>query len=155
MEEDYFLDRPLPHVLRAVLGGAGLFAIVIPVWEFRHVFLHPGWISIFFGFLTLGAWSVGGAFVAAAVVGEDQRWRVGEAEIEIERRNLFRAFSTRLLPGDVVDTAIRETEWDSRANSFGVVLTTRDGVEFETAGFERRANAEAVERRLRRVLRLA
>jgi hypothetical protein len=154
MEDDFCLNRPLPHVLRVVLGGVGLLAIVAPAWEFRHAFLHPSLLSLFFAFLTLGAWTVGGAFVAGAVVGEDQRWRVGEAEIEIERRNLFRRWTTCLRPGDVVDTAIKETEWDSSPNTFAVALTTRDGVTFETAGVEKRANAEAVERRLRGVLHL-
>lgn len=154
MEDDFCLDRPLPHLLRAVLGGAGLFAIVAPVWEFRQAFLHPGWFSLFFGFIALGAWSVGGAFVAMAVVGEDQRWRVGEAEIEIDRCNLFRRWTTRLRAGDVRETSIRETEWDSAPHTFGVVLTTRDGASFETAGVEKRANAEAIERRLRRVLKM-
>ncbi|WP_424361902.1 hypothetical protein [Methylocystis parvus] len=155
MEDDFYLDRPLPHVLRAVLGAVGLLAILAPAWEFRHAFLHPGWFSLFFGVITLGAWAVGGSFLLIAVVGEDQRWRVGEAEIEIERRNLFRRWTTRLRPGDVVETAIKETEWDSRANTFGVALTTRDGATFETAGAEKRATAEAIERRLRQALGLA
>lgn len=136
------------------MGGVGLFSIVAPAWEFRHAFLHPGLVSLFFGAITLGAWAVGGAFLGIAVVGEDQRWRVGEAEIEIERRNLFRRWTSCLRSGDVVETSIKETEWDSGPNTFGVVITTRDGASFETAGFEKRANAEAVERRLRGVLHL-
>ncbi len=154
MEDELNLDRPLPHALRAVLGTVGLFSIVTPAWEFRQAFLHPGWFSLFFAIITLGVWAVGGVFVAMAVAGEDQRWRVGDAELEIERRNLFRRWTTRLDPGDVVATAIKETEWDSGPNTFGVVLTTRDGATCETAGVDLPAKAEAIERRLRRVLGL-
>lgn len=152
--EKLSLDRPFSHVLRAVLVIAGLFVIMAPAWEFRRTFLHPGWLSLFFGFITLGAWFVGGALVAGAILGEDQRWRVGEAEIEIERRRLFGRQTARLSRGDVVATCIKETEWDSRANTFGVVLTTRDGATFETAGVDKPEQAEAIERRLRKTLGL-
>lgn len=75
MEDDdiFYLARPMPYGLRLFLGAAGLFSIVAPAWELRHTFLHPGWASLFFLVILLGAWSVGGSFVAAAVLGEEQR----------------------------------------------------------------------------------
>ncbi len=142
-------------MLRAILGAVGLLAIVAPAWDFRRAFLHPGWHSLFFGVITLGAWAVGVGGVWAAAFGEDQRWRVDDGEIEIARRNLFRRWTTRLRSSDIAEISISETEWDSRANTFGVVLTLRDGARFETAGVETCADAEEIERRLRAALGLA
>lgn len=153
--DDFPLSRPLPFLLRVVLGAAGVFVIVAPAWEFRGAFVRPGWISLFFAALLLGAWAVGGAFVMAAIFGEDQRWRVKDGEIEIARKALFRERTTIVRGADVVTTRIRQTAWDSGPETFSVVIALRNGEEFETAGFEKRANAEALEARLRARLQLA
>jgi len=151
---EYRFHRPLPTALRIILAAAGLFAIGAPAWEFRHAFLHPNLASLFSGAITLGAWAVGGAFVAGALFGEDQRWRVGQGEIGIERRNAFRRWSTRILATDIRGVTIEKTEWDSGPDTFGVVLTLHDGSRFETPGVEKRANAEEIERSLRGALGL-
>jgi hypothetical protein len=148
------VTRPLPLLLRIFLASIGLFAIVAPAWEFRTVFLHPGWITLFFGAIVLGAWSVGVGFVAAAIYGEDQSWRLRDGEIEIRRSNLWRSWTTLVRAADIRETTIKESEWDSGPNSFCVVLRLVNNEAFETRGFEKRANAEKLEARLRATLHL-
>jgi hypothetical protein len=156
MEEDdiFYLTCPMPQAVRLLLGGAGLFAIVTPAWEFRHAFLHPSWFSLFFVVILLGAWSVGGGFVMAAIMGEEQRWRVGDSRIDIARRNFWRSWVTTVRGPDVSGTKIKETEWDSGPKSYSVVLRLVTGETFESPGFERRENATALEARLRERLHL-
>ena len=153
-DEDFFLTRPMPYWLRFFFGAAGLFAIVTPAWEFRRAFLHPGWFSLFFAAILLGAWFVGGAFVAAAILGEEQRWRVGDGRIDIARRTFLRKWTTTVSGSDVCATTIRETGWDSGPDTYSVVLRLATGEEFESPGFEKRENATALEARLRERLHL-
>lgn len=153
-DEEFTLVRPMPLALRLMLAAAGLFAIIMPAWEFRQVFLHPTWLSLFFAVITLGAWSVGGAFVAAAIFGEDQRWTVRDGEIEIARRAPWRASAAVIRGADVSVMSIEETSWDSGPNTYSVALRLRGGEKFETPGFEKRDNAQELETRLRQRLHL-
>ncbi|PPD42709.1 MAG: hypothetical protein CTY15_11720 [Methylocystis sp.] len=156
MEEDdiFYLMRPMPHGMRILLGAAGLFCIVTPAWEFRHAFLHPGWFSLFFAVILLGAWSVGGSFVAAAILGEEQRWRVADGRIDIDRRNLCRSWVTTVHGPDVSATTVKEIGWDSGPDTYSVVLGLVSGEEFESPTFEKRENATMLETRLRERLHL-
>lgn len=152
--ETFELRRPMPLLLRLVLGGFGMFAIVMSAWDLRHAFIRPGWHSLFFGVIMLGAWSVGGAFVALAIFSEAQRWVVRDGEIEIFRGTLWRKWSSVIRRADIVAMSVREIEWDSRANSFSVVLRSKSGETFETPDFEKRESAIDMEMRLRRRLEL-
>lgn len=145
---EFALTRPLPLFLRLPIGAAGLFAIVMPVWEFRQAFLHPGLASLFFAVIVLGAWSVGGAFLYGALYGEDQRWRIEGGKITVERKNIFRQWTTILRPADISHVSIVERDSDSGPNLFCVRLETQAGEAFETAGFEKRENAEALKSQL-------
>lgn len=145
---EFALTRPLPLFLRLPLGAAGLFAIVMPAWEFRHAFLHPGAASLFFAAIVLGAWAVGFFFVHAALYGEDQCWRIEGAKIVVERKNIFRQWTTILRAADVRQISIVEQNRDSGPNLFCVRLETYAGDAFETAGFEKRENAEALKSQL-------
>lgn len=153
--EEFALARPCPHFLRILFGAAGAFAILMPVWEFRHAFLHPGWHSLFFGAITLGAWSVGVPFLIFSIFEEEQNWRVENGRITIARRNLHRSWTTVLRAGDILDTAIEERDREAGPNIFEVVLRTTAGEAFVTQGFEKRANAEELEARLRASLGLS
>lgn len=152
--ETFELRRPMPLLLRLVLGGFGMFAIVMSAWDLRHAFIRPGWHSLFFGVIMLGAWFVGGAFVAIAIFGEAQRWVVRDGEIEIFRRTLWRKWSSVIRGADIAAISVREIEWDSRADSFSVVLRSKTGEAFETPEFEKREDAIDLETRLRRRLEL-
>lgn len=147
--DEFSITRPRPLFLRIMFGAGGLFTIVVPAWEFRQAFLHPGWLTLFFGLMTLGAWWVGSVFVAASLFDEDQRWQVRHGEIEIKRQNALRQWTTIIRAADVRATTIKETSWDSGPDTFSVVLNLYNGERFETNDYEKRDNAVALEARLR------
>jgi hypothetical protein len=98
-----------------------------------------------------GEW--GATFLAAAIVGEAQRWQFRNGALILFRRTLLWRRSETIRGDDVERTEIREVEWDSRANTFSVVLRLKTGTEFETPDYETRAAAEAAKGRIARALR--
>ena len=67
---------------------------------------------------------------------------------------MWRKWSSVIRRADIVAMSVREIEWDSRANSFSVVLRSKSGETFETPDFEKRESAIDMEMRLRRRLEL-
>jgi hypothetical protein len=150
------LRNDVPPVMRAVVGALGAFCIVMPAWEFRHAFLSPSILTLFFGAIVLGAWSVGGMLVKAALFGYAQRWRLKPGLVEIERRAPLRSDTLAVRPHDVARTEIITHTWESRENSYTVAVHLRDGRRLDAPTvYNDRAAAEALETRLRRALRLA
>jgi hypothetical protein len=140
--------------VRLFLGAAGLFCILTPTLDLREAILQPAWWTLFVGTIIIGAWCVGGIFLAAAVIGETQRWQFRDGELVLSRTSLLRRTKETIRSSDVERTEIREVEWDSRANSFSVVLRLKSGTEFETPDYTTRAAAEAMQGRIARALRL-
>ena len=154
--EDGALDfeRSLPMPMRLFLGAAGLFCILAPTFDLGGAILQIGWWTPFFLTILVGAWSVGGIFLAAAIIGETQHWRFRNGELVLSRRTLLWRKTEIIRNADVERTEIREIEWDSRANSFSVVLRLKSGAEFETPDCSTRSAAEAMEGRIGRALHL-
>ena len=139
--------------MRFVLGAAGVFCILAPTFDLGRVLLPIGWWTLFAGAILLGAWFVGGILLAAAIMGETQHWQFRDGELILSRKSLLRR-SIEIIRGiDVERTEIREVEWDSRANTFSVVLRLKAGVEFETPDYTTRDAAESLKERIGRVLR--
>ena len=152
--EAFEFERLLPMPMRLFLGAAGLFCILMPTWDLGRAILQIGWWTPFFLVILVGAWSVGGIFLAAAIIGETQHWRFRDAELTLSRRTLLWRKTEIIRNEHVERTEIREIEWDSRANSFSVVLRLKSGVEFETPDCSTRSAAEAMEGRIGRALQL-
>ena len=150
--EGFELERQLPLPMRFVLGALGLFCIIAPALDLGRAFLQIGWWMLFVGIIVLGAWVVGAIFLAAAVLGETQHWQFGNGELVLSRKSLLTRSIQTIRAGDVDRTEIRETEWDSRANTFSVVLRLRSGREYETPDYETRDAAEAMRTRIARAL---
>ena len=152
--EAFRLERTLSMPLRLFLGAAGLFCILTPTFDLRAGFLQLGWWTFFVGTIVVGAWVVGGVFLAAAVIGETQRWDFRGGELALSRASLLWRTTEIIRGSDVERTEIREVEWDSRANSFSVVLRLKSGAEFETPDYDTRDAAEAMRGRITRALQL-
>ncbi len=150
--EAFELERQLSMPVRLVLGAAGLFCILMPAIDLRRAILEPGWWTPFFAAIILGAWAVGGIFLAAAIIGETQRWQFRNRELILTRRTLLWRTAETIRGKDVERTEIREVEWDSRANSFCVVLRLKNGAAFETPDCDTRDAAEAILVRISRAL---
>ncbi len=151
--ESFEFERLLPLPMRIFLGAAGLFCVLTPTYDLGRVVLQIGWWTPFVGAILIGAWGVGATFLAAAIVGEAQRWQFRNGALILFRRTLLWRRSETIRGDDVERTEIREVEWDSRANTFSVVLRLKTGTEFETPDYEMRAAAEAVKVRIAQALR--
>jgi len=150
--EPFELERRLPTPMRFVLGAVGLFCILAPTFDLGRVLIQIGWWTPFFAAIVLGAWVVGGIFLAAAIMGETQHWRFETGELILSRKSLLARSIEIIRPVDVEKTEIREVEWDSRANTFSVVLRLKRGAEFETPDYDTRDAAEAMKARIGGVL---
>jgi hypothetical protein len=150
----FHFERTLPMPMRLLLGAAGLFCILTPTLDLREAILQLGWWTPFFGVIIAAAWCVGGIFLAAAIIGETQRWHFRDGELILSRNSLVRRTTELIRAGDVERTEVREVEWDSRANSFSVVVRLKTGVEFETPDYGTRGAAEAMQDRIARALHL-
>lgn len=147
-------ERTMPPALRAFLAAAGMLCVILPTWELRQALLQPGWWTLFFGVIILGAWSVGGAFLAAAVFGERQSWRFQSGTLIIERRSLIRTQHEHIRAAQVKQIEVCAIEWDSRPETYCVQLTTSAGLSFGTPDTPRREDAEALANRIRVELRV-
>jgi hypothetical protein len=147
------LERRLPIPMRFVLGAAGLFCIVAPTFDLGRVFLQIGWWTPFVGVILIGAWAVGAIFLAAAIMGETQHWQFRDGELILSRKSLLKRSTETIRSVDVERTDIREVEWDSRANTFSVLLRLKSGKEFETPDYDTRDAAETMKGRIGQALR--
>lgn len=141
-EAPYDFDRPMPMAIRLLLIAAGLFCILMPAYEFRHVFLHPSLLTLFFGAITLGAWSVGSSFVFAGIAGADQTWRFADGRLTIQNRNLMRQWQLVVTSRDIIQSFVRDNDSDSGPNTHSVVLQLQDGTNLDTHGLDTPEAAE-------------
>jgi uncharacterized membrane protein YdbT with pleckstrin-like domain len=153
-DETFEFERALPMPMRFFLCAAGLFCFLMPAVDLGHVGLQLGWWTPFLWTIIGGAWIVGGVFLATAIAGETQHWSFRNGALTLSRKSLLRRTTEIVRHRDVNGTEIREITWDSRANSFSVVLRLESGAEFETPDYDSRADAEALEARILRALRL-
>jgi uncharacterized membrane protein YdbT with pleckstrin-like domain len=151
--EVFELERQLPLPMRFVLGALGLICILAPALDLGRAFLQMGWWTLFVGIIVIGAWCVGAFFIAAAIFGETQHWQFGNSELVLSRKSLLTRSTQTIRSSDVERTEVREVEWDSRANSFAVVVRLKSGREFETPDYDTRDAAEAMKARIGRALR--
>ncbi len=153
-------DQDCPLVLEAFANGfkrgfllvVGLIAIILPTYELRHAFTRIDVLTLFFGVIVLGAWSVGGIFVVGAIVGAHQRWFFDADGVTIERSSLIARRSNRYIGADITRTEIRENTYDTREPTFTVLMFTRDGQEHQTPERSSRAAAERLQRGIDRRL---
>jgi hypothetical protein len=122
-------DIPNPPFQRALLGAAGLFAIIIaPVELWRGVW-PLNLTTPFFAFLILGAWSVGGAFVWAGLLTPAVDLRMDRESLTVDRTYLWG--STReVTPARMVTSIAVEvsTSSDGPDTYCAVIRTLRGGV---------------------------
>lgn len=145
-EADPFrIERPFHVVVRLAMAGAGLFCIVVPAWELRFAFFEFGWWTIFFGVIVAGAWSVGIPFLMSAVLGDSETWTFDDGALCVARVSPWRRRRVDVFrAADIARTEIRTIGWDSRADSYSVVLHVRSGERLETPDYEAVAKAEEV-----------
>ncbi len=149
IEPPYDFDRPMPWPIRLMLACAGLFSIIMPAYEFRHVFFHPSLLTVFFAAITLGAWTVGGSVLLAAVAGAGQKWRFADGKLTVSNQNLFKHWDIAVTGSAIVESNVRTNDSSDGPDTYSIVLQLKDGTKLETHGLD---TPEAAERFHQRIL---
>jgi hypothetical protein len=152
-EGDGFVLRDRHHPLkRAVFGLAGLFAVVMPVWDFWEAFRAPSALSLFFGVIVLGAWAVGGMLLGGALTGDDTELRLDAGRLTLRRKNPLREKSEPLALEDVVKVEVRAHDWESQPETFSVAVRLGSGKTVGSNDYKTRAAVEAIVARIEAAL---
>ena len=133
---------------RGLLGAFGLFALVMPAWDFRDILFQPSLLVLPFWAILLGAWSVGGLFLSGALLADDVDLTVTPGGATLDLRNPLRHVTRSLRPGDLADVSVRTVEWDSSADTYVAEVTLANGRKLASGDFTRRELAENLARRL-------
>lgn len=133
---------------RGLLGAFGLFALVVPVWEFRDILLQPSLLVLPFWVILIGAWGVGGLFLAGALLADDVDLRIAPDGITLDLRNPLRHSQRSLRAEEVAEVTVRTVVWDSSADSYVAEVRLADGRRLSSGDFTRRELAEDLARRL-------
>jgi hypothetical protein len=149
------IERPYHGLSRVLMAGAGLLCIVMPAWEFRFALREIGWWTLFFGTIVAGAWSVGIPFLISSVFGDSETWTFREGELHVERSSPWRGRRSEVVgSSDVAHIEIRTIEWDSRPDSYSVMLHLRSSGRLETPDYGTFAKAKAIRAEIRQRLRM-
>lgn len=146
---DIQLHAPHGPVARLIFAALGAAVIALVLHDLGRALWPVGWWSVFFAVVVFGSCSVGTVFLMASVFGEDVRWTLRAREMRVERQSLFRKRIDIVRPGEVTGTEIKPHEWDSRPDSFSVVIHLRSGRKLDTPDVGSRERAEALEAEIR------
>ena len=116
-----------PPVLRVVLGLFGLFAILYPAWDLRHALWPVSWWTAFFGFIILGAFSVGSMFLASAILGRESVFALEDGLLKVDQASPFGRWHVELTSRDILRTEIVTHVWDSGPDTYSLKLHLADG----------------------------
>jgi len=144
------LNSAFPGWARLLAGAGGLFAIWIITRELGPAFTSFGWYTVFFGVIAIGGSAMGALFLLAGLFGESASWTITEDELRIETRTPFARRLHSAKRGDLVETSIREHEWDSRATTFSVAIKLASGAAFDSPDFADIERAQSLAAELRR-----
>jgi hypothetical protein len=145
-------DAQIPWAWRVVLALVGLGVAGVTTWELRHALLQPGWWTVFFGAIILGAWSVGGQALWTAFLAESVSWRVEPGAIRLRRRSPFREVLEVIRARDIRAIEVTQSTLDPEDGKFHVAIHRTRGPVLRTPEHGTRDDASATAARLRALL---
>jgi len=147
--QDIQLRAPYGPAARIFFGAMGAAVIVVVLYELGRALWPIGWWSPFFAIIVCGACWIGFKCLTAAIAGEDVICTVGNNEMRFDRHSLLRDRVEIVRPGDVLTTAIKVHDWESRPDTYGVQIRLRSGEILETPEVDSRARAETLQAEIR------
>lgn len=148
------IERTVPPHVRLAMAAIGLFALALPVWEYREALLHPAWNAAGPLAVTAAAWAIGGFFIATAVLGDAQRWRFEGARLTVERRSLLRRAARTYRPDEIASVDLYRERHRKGSDTFLVRLTLVSGDKLETSPYKTAAEGQQMEAKIRLALDL-
>jgi hypothetical protein len=147
--QDIQLRAPYGPIARITFGGLGAAIIAIVLYELGPVLWPVGWWSLFFAIIVGGACWIGFKCLMAAIAGEDVIFTLGSNEMRFDRTSLLRDRVEIVRPGDVLITAIKVHDWESRPDTFSVQVRLRSGEMLDTPEVDSRTRAETLQAEIR------
>jgi hypothetical protein len=147
--QDIQLRAPHGPVARAVFGVTGAAIIAVVLYELGRALWPIGWWSPFFAIIVCGACWIGFKCLMAAIAGEDVIFTLSDNEMRFDRSSLLRDRVEIVRPGDVLMTAIKAHDWESRPDTFSVQVRLRSGEILETPEVDSKARAETLQAEIR------
>lgn len=126
----------------------GLVCLCLPAWDLRHAFLEPGWWTLFFALIVLGAAAIGSVMILGAVAGESAVWNFDNGVLALHRRSPIGQRTTVVRAKDVQSIDIETVEWDSRANTYRPVLILKSGERLRAPDHGRKEDADCMAKRM-------
>ncbi|MEZ5791144.1 MAG: hypothetical protein R3D34_10265 [Nitratireductor sp.] len=142
-----------PPVLRVVLGLFGMFAILYPAWDLRHALWPVSWWTAFFGFIILGAFSVGSMFLVSAILGRESVFALEDGVLKVDQASPFGRWHVELTSRDIIRTEIVTHVWDSGPDTYSLKLHLADGKSLDLPARQSLAGAEFMRKALESELR--
>lgn len=137
---------------RLLLIAAGLFCLIMPVWDLGRGLSSLSVFTLFAAAIVLGAGALGATLLWSGLFGDSTELRIGPAGITLWRGNIFRNRKGPVMSRDIVAVDVREIDWDSSAPTFALKITLANGSVLGTSDFAMREDAEALVRRVRYAL---
>jgi hypothetical protein len=148
----FAFDAHIPAAWRVVLALFGVGVAALTTWELRAALLQPGWWTLFFGVILLGAWIVGGSALWAALMAESVSWRVEPGLISLYRRSPFRQVWEVIRARDIRAIEVAQSTLDPEDGKFHVAIHRKRGRVLRTPEHGTRDDAAATAARLRALL---
>jgi hypothetical protein len=145
-------EQRISFLFRLMCLVGGLFALVVPAWQLRWGLTSLNWCLPLILFIVVGSMMVGAVFVAAAVAGDDVRWRIAHGRLALYRRSWLRERTDLITSGDVCRTSVEVETWDSDPDTYRVGLELWNGERHQTPDFATRAEAVSAEQKIRNLL---
>ncbi|MCB1457948.1 MAG: hypothetical protein KDJ48_01525 [Nitratireductor sp.] len=141
-----------PPVLRIVFALVGLFAMLFPVWDLRQMLWPVGWWTLFFGFIILGAFSVGGMFLFSAILGPESAFMLEGGKLKVDQASPLGRSHLELAGADIARMEIVTHAWDSGPDTYSLKLTLADGNVLHLPSSESRQRIEAMQAEIEKAL---
>lgn len=143
------LTHAFPLIARIGAGVGGIAIVVVVIKELWPGLWPLGWHLFLVAPIAVGGVALGGVLLVAALVGDRTTWIVKDATIEIHRQSPWRR-RTEIVPiRTIANIELRETEWESRAPSFGIAVDLIDGRRLVSPDSPNQEAAESLRDRLR------
>jgi hypothetical protein len=147
--QDIQLRAPHGPLARVFFGSIGAAVIAVVLYELGRALWPIGWWSPFFAIIVFGACWIGFKCLMAAVAGEDVIWTLLNNEMRFDRTSLLRDRVEIVRSGDVLTTAIKVHDWESRPNTFSIQIRLRSGEMLDTPEVDSKARAETLQAEIR------
>lgn len=110
------VSRAMPRPLRVALVTIGVGICLLVVWELGRALWPPSFLTLFFGTIILGGWSVGGVAVLVGFYAPEERWSIRAGHLTVERAWGARRLQDEIPFAGISAMSVEESDGDGPTN---------------------------------------